>query len=542
MHIDISKKSKYKRVLLRESYREGKLVKKNTIANLSKCPDNVIAALQFALKNADKFSKLTDSSDIQLWQGKSVGSVFAAVEIAKRTGIIEAIGSDRQGKLALWQIISRLIEQGSRLSAVRLHQSYALAEAIGIDKGFTEEDLYDNLAWLSKNQARIEDSLFARRSKGQITDMFLYDVTSSYLEGLCNELAAYGYNRDGKKGKMQIVVGLLCDKQGEPISVQVFSGNTADTTTFGDQVKKSANRFGCKRVVFVGDRGMIKTAQKNQLQEADFSYITALTSKQIETIEKEGVIDLSLFDTEICEVSKDNKRYILRKNPCRADDIEAIRLGKQDKIVSKINQKNTYLANHPKSSIDAALRSINENIDKRKCNWLKVKAIDRKLELIIDEEMLTKLSRLDGCYVVTTNLPKEAATAEQVHSHYKNLSKVERAFRESKTGHLELRPIYVRKETSTRGHVFVVMLAYILRRHLERMWDEIDVTMEEGLNCLSTLSSLSLYNVEGIKIEQIPKPTGLSKDLLEALNFTLPNQIVRSNVNVSTKVKTRKRG
>ncbi|MGC9385181.1 MAG: IS1634 family transposase, partial [Kosmotogaceae bacterium] len=506
MHIDISKKSKYKRVLLRESYREGKLVKKNTIANLSKCPDNVIAALQFALKNADKFSKLTDNSDIQLWQGKSVGSVFAAVEIAKRTGIVDAIGSDRQGKLALWQIISRLIEQGSRLSAVRLHQSHALAEAIGIDKGFTEEDLYDNLAWLSKNQARIEDSLFARRSKGQITDMFLYDVTSSYLEGLCNELAAYGYNRDGKKGKMQIVVGLLCDKHGEPISVQVFSGNTADTTTFGDQVKKSANRFGCKRVVFVGDRGMIKTAQKHQLQEADFSYITALTSKQIETIEKEGVIDLSLFDTEICEVSKDNKRYILRKNPCRADDIATIRLSKQNKIVSKINQKNTYLATHPKSCIDAALRSINENIDKRKCNWLKVKAIDRKLELIIDEEMLTKLSRLDGCYVVTTNLPMDAATAEQVHSHYKNLSKVERAFRESKTGHLELRPIYVRKETSTRGHVFVVMLAYILRRYLERVWDEIDVTMEEGLNCLSTLSSLSLYNVEGIKIEQIPKP------------------------------------
>jgi transposase len=341
---------------------------------------------------------------------------------------------------------------------------------------------------------------------------------------------------------MQIVVGLLCDKQGEPISVQVFSGNTADTTTFGDQVKKSANRFGCKRVVFVGDRGMIKTAQKNQLQEADFSYITALTSKQIETIEKEGVIDLSLFDTEICEVSKDNKRYILRKNPCRADDIAAIRLSKQNKIVSKINQKNTYLATHPKSSVDAALRFINENIDKRKCNWLKVKAIDRTLELIIDQEMLTKLSRLDGWYVVTTNLPKEAATAEQVHSHYKNLSKVERAFRESKTGHLELRPIYVRKETSTRGHVFVVMLAYILRRYLERVWDEIDVTMEEGLNCLSTLSSLSLYNVEGIKIEQIPKPTGLSKDLLEALNFTLPNQIVRSNVNVSTKVKTRKRG
>lgn len=134
------------------------------------------------------------------------------------------------------------------------------------------------------------------------------------------------------------------------------------------------------------------------------------------------------------------------------------------------------------------------------------------------------------------------ASAKQVHSHYKDLAKVERAFRESKTGHLELRPIYVRTEASTRGHVFVVMLAYILRRYLEKAWDKIDVTMEEGLSCLATLSSVAVCEAGGIKIERIPTPAGLCGELLEAIDFTLPSKIVRSNVNASTKVKTRKRG
>ncbi len=541
MHIDISKTGKYKRALLRESYREDGKVKKRTIVNLSQCPDEVIEALQFALKNADKLSTLCDMSKVELSHGKSVGAAYTAVEIAKRTGILDALGSSRQGKLALWQVVSRLIEQGSRLSAVRLHQTHALAQAIGIDRGFCEDDLYGNLAWLAENQEVIEDCLFKSRYHGQKVDMFLYDVTSSYLEGCCNELAAYGYNRDGKKGKMQIVIGLLCDNEGEPVSVQVFSGNTSDVSTFSDQIKKTADRFDCQRVTFVGDRGMIKSAQKQQLEQVGFSYITALTSKQIETLEKAGVIDRSRFDDEIFEIKKDCLRYILRRNSCRAYDIAEMRKSKQSKIEKLIEDKNQYLANHSKSNVDVALKNINQRIEKLACKWLGAQADDRKVTLLVDCDMLTELEILDGCYVITTNLPQEAATAQQVHSHYKDLAKVERAFRESKTGHLELRPIYVHTEASTRGHVFVVMLAYILRRYLEKAWDKIDVTMEEGLNCLSTLSSVAVCEAGGIKIEQIPTPTGLCGELLETLDFTLPSKIVRSNVNVSTKVKTRKR-
>ena len=350
MYIDISKSGKYRRVLLRESYRQDGKVKKRTVANISKCSDESIAILQLALRNADKLPEILRNHDeMGISHGKSVGAVFVAAEIARRAGVIQSLGSGRQSDLALWQIIARLIDQGSRLSAVRLHQSHALAEAIALKKGFCEDDLYKNLAWLADNQAEIEDRLFKARHDGQKIDLFLYDVTSSYLEGTHNELGNYGYNRDGKKGKMQIVIGLLCDPKGDPVSVQVFSGNTSDVTTFSDQVKKVADRFGCKRITFVGDRGMIKSAQKEELTDVSFTYITALTRKQIETLEKNGVVQLGLFDEKLCEVEKDDLRYILRRNPCRADDIASVRSSKEAKIKKLVQKKNEYLTEHPKA-------------------------------------------------------------------------------------------------------------------------------------------------------------------------------------------------
>lgn len=541
MYVDISKSGHYRRVLLRESYRENGKVKKRTVANISNCSDESVAILQLALRHADKLPEiLSEPATIELSHGKSVGAVFVAAQTAHRTGITQSLGAGRQSDLALWQIIARLIDQGSRLSAVRLHQTHALAEAIGLEKGFNEDDLYKNLAWLANHQAEIEGRLFRTRQAGEKVDLFLYDVTSSYLEGTQNELGNYGYNRDGKKGKMQIVIGLLCDPKGDPVSVQVFSGNTSDVTTFGDQIKKVADRFGCQRITFVGDRGMIKSGQKEDLAASGFSYITALTRKQIEILEKNGVIQLSLFDENLCEVEKDGLRYILRRNPCRADDIAATRWSKEAKIKNLIQAKNEYLNEHPKAKMETALRQIKAKIETLQCKWLDIKTDDQKIILLVNTDMLTDISRFDGCYVITTNLPAAAVSTQQAHAYYKDLSKVERAFRESKSGHLELRPIHVRKEKSTRGHVFVVMLAYLLRRELERAWETIDVTMEEGLDCLATLSSVDMDLAGDIKIEQIPTPKGLCKKLLDALKFTLPTKIIRSKLNVSTKAKTRK--
>lgn len=542
MYIDISGTGKSRRILLRRSYREDGKVKKQTVSNITGCTDQEIAAIKYGLSRQSSLSDTPDElPQRELVHGKSVGAAFVAVELSRRLGITKALGKGRQAQLALWQIIARLIDQGSRLSAVRLHQSHCLAEAIELEKGFCEDDLYDNLAWLASNQAAIEDRLFKSRHAGQKTELFLYDVTSSYLEGKCNAFGQYGYNRDGKKGKLQIVVGLLCDQQGDPVSVQVFSGNTSDVTTFGDQVKKVANRFGCQRVTLVGDRGMIKSAQKQELTQTGFSYITALTRKQIETLENQRIIQFELFDTQLCEIEKDGIRYLLRRNPCRAEEIADSRASKEASVVKLIQKKNEYLAEHATAKADTALREINGKIEKLNCKWLSVKVDGRTITLQNDAVILEDISRLDGCYVITTDLPAEVASAQQAHAYYKDLSKVERAFRESKTGHLELRPIHVRTEQSTRGHVFVVMLAYLLRRELERAWDKIDVTMEEGINALTTLSSVKMIVAGKVEIERIPTATGLCGELLKALNIELPEVIVRSKLNVSTKVKTRKR-
>ena len=304
----------YESIYLRESYREGSHVRKRNIANLTHCDPQEVAAIELALQFKGNLSALGSLDHIQLRQGLSVGAVWTAYEIARRRGIGEALGHDFQGQLALWQVLARLMDQGSRLSAVRLAQVHAACDVLGIRRGFDENDLYANLGWLSQQQEKIEARLFANRG-GAKPELFLYDVTSSYLEGECNALGAYGYNRDGKKGKKQIVIGLLCDEHGEPLSTEVFRGNTQDTATFATQVKKARERFGCERVTFVGDRGMIKSGPVQELSEVGFHYITAITKPQIGTLLKAGVLQMDLFDAELCEVQQEEVRYVLRRNP-----------------------------------------------------------------------------------------------------------------------------------------------------------------------------------------------------------------------------------
>ena len=242
--------------------------------------------------------------------------------------------------------LRRVLEQGSRLSAVRLANAHAACDILELED-FHEDDLYDNLDWLAAHQQQIEDRLFHFRYSQQKPDLYLYDVTSSYLEGVCNALGAFGYCRDGKTGKMQVVYGLLCDFQGIPISIQAFPGNTTDTKTFGAQVDKVTQRFGGGAVTFVGDRGMIKGPQIQQLQaekEHEFHYITAITKAQVESLLKRGVIQMSLFDETVAEVLEGKVRYVLRRNPQRAEEIAAGRKSKLASLQKLVDAKNAYLA------------------------------------------------------------------------------------------------------------------------------------------------------------------------------------------------------
>lgn len=528
----------YKRTLLRENYRENGKVKHKTIANLSKCSDDEIQAIKLALKYKKDLTQIGSLKEqIKTKQGLSIGAIFLLNELAKRLFITEALGNSVMGKLALWQVIARVIEHGSRLSSVRLAQWHAVSDMLNINN-FSEDDLYNNLDWLCDNQENIEKQLFESRYKGEkIIKLFLYDVTSSYLEGTENELGDWGYNRDGKKGKLQIVIGLLTDDEGIPVSIEVFKGNTNDTKTFYNQIRKLSDRFGVKEVVMVGDRGMIKSAQVLNLKAENFNYITAITKPQIESLIKKGTIQIELFSEKLCEVQSDGIRYILRKNPIRAEEIRINREDKLKKICKFIKEQNEYLSEHEKAKTPTAIKKVDQLINKLNVsNFAKVEAKERILSLKIDKEEKEKAASLDGCYAIKTELKKEEVVTEKIHQRYKDLAMVEQGFRTMKTALLETRPIFVRKEKRTRGHVFVVMLAYILIHELQKLWANEDVTVEEGIKELAMINSVEIKIGEK-SYQQIPQPRKLGETLLNLANVTLPPTILSPNINVATKRK-----
>ncbi len=533
----------YTRVLLRQSYRENGKVKHRTIANLSKCAPEEIAAIKLAFKHKHDLESLARSAarrnDFTLRQGPSVGAVAVLQGLAAELGITAALGDDRQGKLALWQVIARAIDQGSRLSAVRLATSHACCDLLGLD-AFNEDHLYANLAWLSENQADIEMRLFEKTHPSGKPPLFLYDVTSSYLEGQHNALAAFGYNRDGKRGKKQIVIGLLCDGDGMPLAIEVFEGNTLDPKTVSSQIQKIATRFGGGDVTFIGDRGMIKGPQIDELIKQGFHYITAITKPQIESLLKTRILQLELFDQEMAEVIEPDVRYVLRRNPRRAEEIQATRQSKFDTLARRTDQANQYLTEHPRARVATALKSIQTQITKLKLSsWVSVAEVEglRKVGLHIDEPERAEASKLDGCYVLKTDLTTSQAAKETVHSRYKDLALVEQAFRISKTVELEMRPIHVRCEASTRGHALVVMLAYILVRELARRWIDLDLTVEEGIKQLATLCVMEITSDGKAHCGTVPQPRPDVAELIARSGIPMPAVIRIHRPKVATKKK-----
>ena len=547
MHVvenkSLSNKKIYRSTLLRESYRENGKVKKRTVANISHCTPGEIAAIKLALKHKDDLSSLGSLKEsVALQEGLSVGAVWAIYQTAKKMGIEKALGTGLSGKLALWQVIARVIDQGSRLSAVRLAQSHAACDILTILRGFDENDLYENLEWLSQNQDEIEKALFVLRRGKSLPQLLLYDVTSSYLEGENNFFGNYGYSRDGKRGKKQIVIGLLCDEQGEAVSVEVFHGNTQDPKTFLSQVEKAGELFGCKSVTFVGDRGMIKKAQIENLPD-HFHYITAITKPQIRSLIKAGVIQMDLFDVNVCEVEDGGVRYILRRNPIRAGEMAQTRLSKLQCIEKFLQQKNEYLDKHPKAGVTKAQKEVEKKISRLKLDkWLSVRTQEQGRVLFLErnDKVLEEISLLDGCYVIKTDLSVEELDKQGVHDRYRDLTEVESAFRDCKTVHLEVRPIHVRTEASTRGHVLVIMLSYMIVRHLRQAWEKFDMTVPEAIAQLSTLCSMEMKVKGQGTCLKVPRPRENTQKLFKALKITLPNVLPHREVRVVTRKKLHK--
>jgi transposase len=513
-------------VLLRESFREDGKVKKRTLANLSKLPSHVVEGIKMALTG----SAVPASSQIPVPVcGTIYGSLFVLNKIAEDLQFGKVFGPSREGQLTKLLVLARIAHQGSRLSTVRWAKDHAVKEVLGIG-AFDEDDLYKALDWAAENQDRIENRLFKLYVKkcGQPPTLILYDVTSSYFEGEQNELAAYGYNRDGKKGKKQIVIGLLAAQDGEPLSVQVFKGNTSDPQTVSDQIEKLTKRFEVKEIIFVGDRGMVKAKSKDLLEVDGFKYITAITDPQIRSLIKGKVIQPTLFDKSVIEVESMGKRYIMRRDELTFRKEQHRRQDKLDRLETKVQEANLKLETSNRASLESNLNQLKSWIKKYKlAKFIRLETKEKSIVYTIDQDLKAEDELLDGCYVIETNVGTSTLNAQQAHDHYKDLQKVERDFRSMKTSLLEVRPIFLRNKDRTIGHVFISMLALKITRQMEQSLHETLGTTETGGETIeSTLSALSRicllkYKVADQELTVLPKTDDRQTKILGALKINL---------------------
>ncbi len=509
----------YTTTLLVEGYRENGKVKHNTISNLTKWPSILVDELKKIIKGG----KVDLLDDLENEQGKAIGALYVLHQIAKKMGIIKVLGSSNFSKLVQVMIYGRILNQGSRLSLVSWQNDEAIPEVIGI-KRFNEDQLYYAMDWLYENQDKIERDLFKHRSGKVTSNFYLYDVTSSYLEGLKNELAEYGYNRDGKRGKKQIVVGLLTDDEGMPVAIRVFKGNTQDPKTVETQLGALTKQFNVENLIFVGDRGMIKKDQQKEISSKENWYwITAITKPQINTLLKEGKIQLELLQEEIAEVVDGNIRYIIRRNPIRAGEIKNNRNDILSKFKEEVDKKNKYLKEHTRAEVSIAEKNLNSWISRRKLgDCVTISTTDRTIKFEIINENVIKKGELDGCYIIKTNVPNEIAGKEAIHSRYKDLAEVEQDFRNLKTFLLELRPIFHRKATRTRALAFIAMLALMITKFFDKETLNLGVAIEYKLRTLDRIQYTTFKLMQNI-VKKIPNKLSLDQEqILSKLNISLP--------------------
>jgi transposase len=517
-------------ILLRESFRENGKVRNRTLANLSHWPAARLEAFRRLL--AGKFDQALDlASGPQL--GPVFGLLFTLKRLADALGLGAALGHSRLAKLALFLVLARVAHQGSRLSAVRWAQDQAVAEVLGLG-AFDENDLYAALDELAARQEKIETALYRRyvARRGQPPRLFLYDVTSSYLEGEKNDLGAYGYNRDGKRGKLQIVIGLLADEDGEPLAVRVFEGNRNDSTTVGEQIQILQKQFQVEELVFVGDRGMVKSQGKEALTAAGLRYITALTDPQIRGLLGKGILQLSLFSEQVCEVEEAGVRYVLRQNPAEAAREKHRWEDKLARLEAQVEARNQQVREHPRCQPEAGRRALEAWAGRHKLTGLVTLQLEgTQVKLQRNEAAIERALELAGCYVVTTDVVPAAMSAQQVHDSYTSLQKVERDFRTLKTGLLEVRPVWVRKESRTRGHVFCCLLALKLSRELERRLQAAfgttqtrpdAITLPDALRALTRLCLLHYAVDDKTTVTKLPQPDARQQEILKALGVSLP--------------------
>ncbi len=461
-------------ILLREGFRQDGKVVKRTLANLTHWPQARVEALRAVLKGgavADEF---------EIVRSRHHGHVAAVLGAARKLGLEQILDRQRseQRELCMAMIVARILAPRSKLATVRgfaaCTGSHTLAEELNLGE-VAANDLYAAMDWLLGRQARIEKSL-AKKHLGSGT-LVLYDLSSTYFEGRHCELARYGYSRDGQKGKLQIVFGLLCNAQGCPVAVEVFEGNTADPATLSVQIGKVRERFGLKRVVLVGDRGMLTDARiREELEPVEgLDWISALRAPAIRKLADAGTLQMSLFDERrLAEVTSEDfpgERLIVCRNPLLASERGRKRqelLQSTERELERIVMA-TQRHRQPLRGSAAIGERVGKVIGKYKmAKHFRTEISDSCFRYARNEQSIHQEAALDGIYVVRTSVTKEVLSAERTVAAYKGLSAVERAFRSHKTVDLKVRPIFHRSADRVRAHVLICMLAYYVEWHMRQ--------------------------------------------------------------------------
>jgi hypothetical protein len=460
-------------VLLRESYRDGGKVKTRTLANLSDWPDAKVEALRRVLKGD---TAIVSKDEFRIERSLPHGHVAAVLGMARKLQLDKLLPRSRPGKLAMAMIVARVIEPAAKLATARQLSEATAAHSLGavLELGAVDEDeLYAALDLIGEAQPKIETALAKRHLRDGC--LVLYDLTSSYLEGQRCELGRFGYSRDGKRDKLQIVFGLLCAANGCPIAVEVFEGDAGDPSTLAAQVAKLKERFGLSRVLLVGDRGMITEARiREDLAPAGLDWLTALRAPAIQALAADnGPLQLSLFDerdmAEIASPDYPGERLIVCRNKALAAERarkrrELLEATEADlaRIKSRVESGRTPLRGADKIGLRAGAV-----LGKRKmAKHFELTITDTSFSFARNEASIQKEAALDGFYVLRTSVPAGALDTAAVVSAYKSLAHVERAFRSVKTVGLEVRPIHHRLAARVRAHVFLCMLAYYVVWHM----------------------------------------------------------------------------
>jgi transposase len=464
-------------ILLRESYRENGKVRKRTLCNLSDWPVAHIEGLRGVLKGGTVIAPERDAFTVT--RSLPHGHVALALGTARKIGLDGIIGpaGNRCRDLVLAMLIARITDPGSKLAASRALSPDTATSSLGTILGLgevDEDELYTALDWLGERQPAIETALAKRHLKNGT--LVLYDVSSSYLEGSCCPLAHRGYSRDGRKGTLQIVYGLLCAPDGCPVAIEVFDGNTGDPKTLASQVAKLKQRFGLDHVVLVGDRGMITQARLTEdIKTAGLDWITALRGPAIKDLLKGGALQLSLFDerdmASITSPDFPGERLIV----CRNAELAAKRAHKRQELLDATERDLTRIQaavarrRDPLRGATEIALAVGAVIEKHKMRkHFDLTITDTKLTFARKADAIAEETATDGIYIVRTSLTAELLDDAATVRSYKSLSQVERAFRCIKTVDLQVRPVHHWLADRVRAHVFLCMLAYYLEWHMRQ--------------------------------------------------------------------------